>query len=498
MSLRDSSYRDILRSSAAVGGASLVNVVVGILRTKVLAVLLGPAGVGLMGAYQLIIDLAKSAAHLGINSSGVRQIAETVGSGDRARLARTATVLRAATLACATLGALTVWALSPLVAEATFGSQGRSTEVALLGAAVFFGVVGAGQLALMQGMRRIGDLSKAGIAGSMAGAATTVLLVYWLQERGIVLSLIAVALLSVAIGAWFLSKAGLTRSPVTRAQFSEETALLLKLGLAMMTSNLLALGAAYVARAMVLQHAGLDAAGLYQAAWTLGGLYIGFVLQAMSTDFYPRLVTAIQDSGRSNRLVNEQAQVSLLLAGPGVVGTLALAPLVIGLLYTSEFSGAVETLRWICLGMALRIITWPMGFLLVAANRRLLSVGTDLAWSVFMVAAAWLLIPPLGALGAGIAFFLSYVLHGAMMYPLVRRLYGFRWSFINCKLGAVYLAVIALAMIAASTLSAGWALVVGLALTLLTTVGSLRLLATLVPRESLPGPAARLLRLVGR
>ena len=79
-------------------------------------------------------------------------------------------------------------------------------------------------------------------------------------------------------------------------------------------------GAAYVVRILIVKHAGVDAAGLYQSAWGLGGLYIGFILQAMGTDFYPRLTAIANDNTECNRLVNEQAHVSLLLAGPRCAG----------------------------------------------------------------------------------------------------------------------------------------------------------------------------------
>jgi PST family polysaccharide transporter len=47
----DISYRQILKSSSLIGGSSLINMAIGMVRTKFVAVLLGPSGVGLMGVY---------------------------------------------------------------------------------------------------------------------------------------------------------------------------------------------------------------------------------------------------------------------------------------------------------------------------------------------------------------------------------------------------------------------------------------------------------------
>src|ERR1700720_4961352 len=82
-------YGQILKSSALVGGSSVINIAIGIVRTKAMALLLGPAGYGLFGLYGSIANLAQSLAGMGVNSSGVRQIAAAVGSGDSAQIALT-------------------------------------------------------------------------------------------------------------------------------------------------------------------------------------------------------------------------------------------------------------------------------------------------------------------------------------------------------------------------------------------------------------------------
>jgi enterobacterial common antigen flippase len=88
------SHGQVLKSSMMIGGSMGVGFFIGIFRTKAMALLLGPAGVGLFGLYWSISELARSIAGMGINTSGVRQIAESVGTGDAQRVARTVTTLR--------------------------------------------------------------------------------------------------------------------------------------------------------------------------------------------------------------------------------------------------------------------------------------------------------------------------------------------------------------------------------------------------------------------
>lgn len=82
-------------------------------------------------------------------------------------------------------------------------------------------------------------------------------------------------------------------------------------------------------------HGGLDALGLYTAAWTLSGYAVQVILAAMGSDFYPRLTAAAGESEGMNRLVNEQIEMGVLLATPALCGMLTLAPVVLGLVFSA-------------------------------------------------------------------------------------------------------------------------------------------------------------------
>jgi len=163
---RKASYLTILKSSVLIGGSTALNVVIGIVRTKLMAVFLGPAGFGLMGVYTSIADMARTLAEMGINSSGVRQIAESAGSGDAVRLARTVAVLRRVAMVLGLIGALLLVALAWPIAQLTFGNAEQAGAVALLSVAVFLRLVSDGQGALLQGIRRIGDMARVGVLGA--------------------------------------------------------------------------------------------------------------------------------------------------------------------------------------------------------------------------------------------------------------------------------------------------------------------------------------------
>lgn len=472
----------------------MLNIIIGIIRTKAMAMLLGPSGVGLMGLYGSITDLTISVVGMGINSSGVRQIAEAVGSDDTERIARTASVLRRISILLGVLGAVFLIGFSGPLSKLTFGNDQHATAIALLSIAVFFNLVSAGQGALIQGMRRISDLAKMGILGTLFGTLISILVVYFLREDGVAPSLVLVAAMGILTSWWYSRKIPIQTPSISTFQVGQEAAALLKLGFAFMASGLLMAGAAYAVRLIVVRKVGFDAAGLYQAAWALGGLYIGFILQAMGADFYPRLTAIAKDNAECNRVVNEQAHVSMLLAGPGVIATLTFAPLVIALFYTPKFEGAVEILRWLCLGMTLRVISWPMGFIIVAKNVQNLLIFSELAWTVVYLGLAWTCVSSFGLKGAGIAFFGSYVFHVLMIYVIVRRLSGFRWSIANMQTSFLFITLITVVFCSYYALPPLLAMGIGSLAVLLSGVYSIQVFLNLISLDRIPRPVLKSLQ----
>lgn len=481
-----SSYGEILKSSALIGGSQAIVLALGIVRAKGMALLLGPAGFGLMGLYTSIVEFAASAAGMGVGSSGVRQVAEAGASNDRFSIARTIAALRVLSLLLGVLGALLVCVLALPVSKLTFGDSGHAWAIAAIGLAVLFRIVSSGQTALVQGLRRISDLASMNLFGALLATGATLLLVFFFGEDGIVAAVVAGAFLTFVIAWRYCRRIAPGEFAFDLKQLRPEMRHLLKLGIAFFFSAVMMMGAMYAVRTIVARQIGLDAAGLYHASWTLGGMYVGMLLQAMGADFYPRLTAVSQDHPQCNRLVNEQALVSLLLAGPGVIATLAFAPALMVVFYSNKFIAAAELLQWFCLGMTLRIISWPVGYVIVAKNDRKLFIATELAWTIVNVGLTWFFLQWFGLSGAGIAFFGSYVFHAALVYIVVRRVTGFRWSALNLRIMFIYMVLIALMFAGTLVLAPGYVAVLGLAVCIGMGIHALRSLATLIAPEDVP------------
>lgn len=456
----------------------MVTISLGIVRTKVLAVLIGTEGMGLFGAFSSVATLVSSIAGMGIKTSGVRQIAEAVGTNDQQKIARTARVLRRVSLVMGLLGMATLLLLSQPISQATFGSTAYAGALALLSVTVLFAAVSEGQMALIQGMRRIRDLATLSVIGAVLGTLFSIPIIYLFREHGIVPFLICIAALTIASSWWFARKITLETVSLPWSAVWSEARALLGMGVVFMSASVVNNAVAYLIRMTVIREISLDAAGLYQAAWSLAGIYVGIVLGAMGSDYYPRLTAVAKDNVAANRLVNEQTEAALLMAVPGILGTLTFAPWVIHLFYAAQFEPAGDILRWQVLGLLGRIISWPIGFVLLAKGRTLVWFSAELVTSLAQLLMVWVGMRWFGLNGVGMAFFGTYVLYVPLIALIVRRESGFRWTPTNRHLIIVSLLVAGIVfLVSAGYLPEPWGMVLGSTLTGLFGIYSLQRLA---------------------
>jgi O-antigen/teichoic acid export membrane protein len=485
---QDSSFRQILRSSSIIGGASVVNILVGMVRVKLLAVLLGPAGVGLAGLLQNVLSTGAAVATLGLGSVGTRDIAEAQGRGDTAGVGAARHALFLASIALAAAGALLVWLLRDWIAAHALGDVKRSADVAWLAAGVALTVLSTAQGALLNGLRRIPDIAWISL---LSGLGATVLgvgcILIW-GASAIAAFVIAGPFAAFIVGMFFVRRVPRVATPKPPLpELAQRWGVMARLGSSFMVAGMLGMLGQLAVRGILEQRLGLVQLGHFQAAWAISMTYIAFVLEAMGTDYYPRLSAVVSDRVATNRLVNDQTEAALLLSGPVFIAVLAFAPGVIALLYSAEFAGAVGVLRWQILGDILKVASWPLGFILLAAGDGRKFMLTDGFGVGVFVLITWLALPWLGVQAAGVAFLAMYVAYLAAVYWLAVKRTGFRWRPAVARQLALLLGA-ALLLCAA----AAWSEMVATALGLvLLPAFSLHALARLGHMADLQGPLGK-------
>lgn len=410
------------------GGAAGFTMLLGMVRTKFAAVLIGTAGAGMLANFGALLGLVGTLAGLGLGSSAVRDVAAAVASGDQTAIGRTVITLRRMCWLTGAVGMVTMMTVSPVLAQWTFGNQDHTLEIAALGLIVLFSNLSSSQTALINGMRRIGDLARLGIVSAVVGTVVSIGFYLWLGLRGIVPALVLASAINLLVTWQYAKRVPVPPVSMTWGESFTVAGGMVKLGVVMMWTGLLSSMATYATVKMITTIISLPAAGIYSAAFALSGMFVNFVLGAMSADYYPRLTGVAQDKAAMNRLVNEQTEIGLLLAVPGLLATLSLAPWVIHLFYTAEFLPAVALLQWFILGCLGRVVSWPLGYVMLALGKRQLYFATETTFIVLHVALIAALLHWVGLQGVAIAFAAMYVAYTTATWAVAKHLIGFSWS----------------------------------------------------------------------
>lgn len=374
-------------------------------------------GWGLIGLYQSLMQTTASVAGLGMTSSGTRRVA-AAAQDNRATVSLARRALFWGALVQALIGGLVFWILSGAIARGLVAHPERSEEVAWLALGVAL-MVGAGaQTALLTGLRRIGDIARIQIGGGLLGAAGGVAALWFWGEGGLIALVLIAPLSTFLLGHLYVLRldSPMDRSPMP--DVAREWGGIAWLGLALMTSAVITMAGHLAVRVIVQRELGAEAVGQFQAAWTIGMTYLTFILGAMATDYFPRLSAVINDKAAAVRLVNQQTEAALLLCGPVLVAMLGCAPLVIRLLYTAEFDAAVETLRWQLLGDILKVMSWPLGFVLLALGAGKTFILTESIGIGVFVAGVIIGLPLIGVTATGVAFLALYLAYLPLIWWL--------------------------------------------------------------------------------
>lgn len=452
-------FFDILRKTLLVGGGALANMVIGLVRNKFVAIWLGPAGIALTGIFSQLIEIIGATFSLGLATSGVRQIASCVSSGDNERLARIVKTIRRIVWFTGLSGALFMLLASRKIALITFGEADYEKyifTIGCLGIAVLCRALFSGQGCLIQGTRRVSDFMWISVGSALLGLLVGVPCYYWLGMQGVAVAVI-LGYASTLIITWLFSRrVPISDVPCSIAESRKEARLLIAFGLPIMFSGLVNAFSPYAERVLLLRCLGIEVVGQYQAAFSLAGVAVTFVLAAMAADYYPKLVAHAEDTERFNQEINAQVEVALLLSIPILVWLAVLSQRVAILLYSPAFVDSGAILRIMTIGVIGRILSAPLRLALYAKGKGKTIFAVEAISALVSFALIYLMASRLGLIGCGWAFALLHLLVAALLVIMLPVLIGQTVSRANLLLVGWSLVVLLGLWINHAYTSVGW------------------------------------------
>ncbi|MBP1593336.1 MAG: Polysaccharide biosynthesis protein [Bacteroidetes bacterium] len=417
------SYKESLKATSLFGGVQVYNILIGIIRSKFVAVLLGPVGMGINGLLISATDLIMSLTNLGLGTSAVRDIAEANATQDAGKIALVIRVFRRLVWLTGLLGAVICLLFSPYLSYVTFGNYQYTIAFVILSSSVLFKQLASGQIALLQGMRKYADMAKANVTGNTIGLFLTVPLYYLWGLDAIVPVLIITSVISFILSYYYSNKVKIEKVKITTKSIKKEGKGMLKMGFFISLQGLLSVGASYLVRIFISNKGGLDDVGLFTAGFAIINTYVGLVFTAMGTDYYPRLSAVSSGSEEFNKTINQQAEISLLLLAPIIAGFIIFIKPVITILYSSKFLPVEGLIYWAILGIFFKATSWTIAYSFLAKGDTTAFFWSELVAIIYTTAFNILGYMYWGLTGLGISFLVGYIVYLIQVWIIAGKRY---------------------------------------------------------------------------
>ena len=404
---------DVRNAFAKAGLGSLANMFVGLLRNKIIAIYLGPIGLGQLALLQQIQATAIPLSTLGGDAPLVQGLSSTPDSEKSAFLSSALFALIISwTTACilflfgGTYLAKTVLIEGGISADLAF----RTLSLAILASSVSSFFCG-----ILTTVGAVGTLQKSQLSGAVAGLLFAIPAGFaWQhsQDKAIIALYLAVAPLVTAItAAVFVSLNSSGRSLLETSRIAiikfKYLRKLVSFGVITIITGTATTGSWLLIRRDILNIFGTTELGHFSAVTTLSGVALSLVGTALGSFYLPKFAAA---EGESRKVL----LISVLkLISPVALAAFAIlqifAYLVVKILFSEEFLPMVPLLRWWALGDLARTVSYAFSYALLAKAHLRFMLATEVIFSAMLCGGIWAAIRLTGDItSAGIAYFAVY------------------------------------------------------------------------------------------
>ncbi|MFV0270970.1 MAG: oligosaccharide flippase family protein [Macellibacteroides fermentans] len=422
------SYKQIIKSTAVFGSTQAMQMLVLIIRTKIVAVILGPAGMGLQSIFQTTIITINQFTNLGVFQSAIREISQAHEKQDTILLKRKINIFCGLTIILAITGTLIFASLSPIISKISFGNYKYTSSFLFLSISILFLTLSTGITTIFQGTREIRKLTKSSLISSVSNLLICLPIFYLWGINGIIPALVIGYFTTFLINIFTLNNFKITGQIPLRSIWQESIPMI-KLGVILMLSNLLMNLFTFLTNSYISINGNIEDVGLYQSACSITNRNILVIISVLASDYYPRLAGSCNDSSLMKQIINQQVELISLIIAPLSICLIVFSEQIVHILLSNSFYVIIPMLKWMGVALLFRGIWMSMSYVILAKGDKKnyfiydALVGNGLYFlSNITFYLYW------GLNGLGISFLISSILIAILLLTIVYRKYNIRFT----------------------------------------------------------------------
>ncbi|MFI5173804.1 MAG: oligosaccharide flippase family protein [Terriglobia bacterium] len=401
----------ILRASTMTGGAAILSLLANALRVKIVAVLVGTAGLGVISYLYNLVQLAGSVTSLGINSGVVKVTSEAVSRGEEHAVDRIKATAIPSTFWFSVVIALALFAESRTVSIWLLGDVRYAFYVRLVSLGIPCLTLSQSLTAVLNGFKAIREIALISTCGGLIMVLLVAPLVWKYRLTGVVLHLVLQSMSMLTVTLLFYHRRIPGMSVLGALSFRGFDRRLVKslaaFGVATFLLNVFQSSSFLIVRKLIQQRFGEHGVGLYQVPYGLTLQYLNIVLISLMTYSLPTMSALREESSLSAEL-NHTLRASLLAIVPIISVLLVLKRFLVLVLYSPQFLPSVNLLEIQLIGDFFKVIAYVFGVALLSRSRLIPWLVLDLFWDAIFIGLSYFLIDRVGLVGVAMAFLGAY------------------------------------------------------------------------------------------
>lgn len=412
--------KDIVKVSSWTGVSSVIRIASQFISAKVLAVLVGPAGVATLGQLSNAMGISMAIATGAMTVGVTKYIASFHNDAqEQDKVIRTASSIIGL---CALLVSLTCLVGAPLFSNLLFGKQAYTGVIRLLGLTISLYAFHTLWVAILNGYNDFKKIVVINIITSVAGLLLTVGLVYFFNITGAMTAFVlgqtlicVVTWLFIRKEQWYKVRLGMTiHKAIARKLFA--------FTLMTVVATLITPIVQLIIRAMITRRFSLNDAGIWEGMNRISANYLLLITSTISVYYLPKLAALTNARQIRHEIATTCKMVLPALLAMNLVMFL-LRHQIIRVLFSPDFLPMSELFPYQLAGDFLRISGWLVGYLMWAKGYAKEMIITEIAFGLFLAGFTYFCTDYFGFKGCAIAYCLSYALYFILVSWLMARRY---------------------------------------------------------------------------
>lgn len=410
------------------GGVRVFQIIVGIIRNKIVAVLLGPLGMGISGLITSSTHFIASLTNFGLHTSAVRDISKSYTTNNIKEISITVKVLRRLVYFTGLLGTIITFLFAPLISELSFGSRDYVTEFRIVSVILLIDQICVGQKVLLQGTRKYKYLIRSSLLGSVLGLVVCAPLYYVWEIKAIVPVMILASIVNLLLSWYYSRKIPLVNVDLSLKETISKGSVMMKLGTAIALSGVINIAQVYIIRMFISKTGSIGDVGLYTAGIAIATQYINVIFSSMGSDYSPRLAAVSDNEDLFNETINKQMKLLITLILPLIIIFIVFIKPITIILYSDKFIQITGMIEWIIYGMFFRVVSWCISYGLVAKGLSKVFFVNELIATIYMLVMTLIGYYFFKFTGVGVAFCLNYLCYSIQMLIVGRKHFNYNIS----------------------------------------------------------------------